>query len=268
IGRNTLTNNGENAIDLKATDHIVISENTMSGYKPTAYRAGAVSGSDGSAAVINDDGKGPLQSWWINNFIHSSRVGIRNQAAGGVHALVGNVFMNIKKTALEAEPATTGSAAGVGYWQSAGAASVYLGNNTFFDVNGGIYLHNAATALVLNNLVSHLADHTRGWPVNINNAASIQVGSNLYYDPQGAVRRDTNALSLTDLVGLDPLFVNAAAYDIRLSPVSPALDRANNAYAEAIANHYVTLYGAGIRTDILGKPRPNGTSWDIGALEH
>jgi hypothetical protein len=67
IGGNRITNNGENAIDLKATDHIVVSQNLMSGYKPTNYRAGAVSGSDGTACVINNDGHGPRHSWWLFN---------------------------------------------------------------------------------------------------------------------------------------------------------------------------------------------------------
>jgi hypothetical protein len=267
IGRNTLTNNGENAIDLKATDHIIVSQNVMSGYKPTSYRAGAVSGSDGSANVINDDGKGPLLSWWLLNVVHNSRVAWRNQAAGGHHFLISNLVFDLNKSTGEAEPTTTGSATGVGYWQSSAGASSYLINNTFHDVHGGMFFNNANLAVVVNNIVSDLVDHTRGWPVNINNSQTTYVTNNLYFDPQGGVRRDANALSITDRINVNPLLVSPATRDFRLALGSPAIDAASSEVAEWATTQYMNTYGVDIRKDLIGTIRPQGAAWDMGAFE-
>ena len=52
VGRNIMHEEGENAVDLKESADVVLSENIMYGFGPTNF---ASSGSDGTAVVINDD---------------------------------------------------------------------------------------------------------------------------------------------------------------------------------------------------------------------
>ena len=47
-----MSDNGENAVDIKQSNHVIVSENTFSGYRPTDFPK---SGSDGSAVVFNND---------------------------------------------------------------------------------------------------------------------------------------------------------------------------------------------------------------------
>jgi hypothetical protein len=135
------------------------------------------------------------------------------------------------------------------------------------DVHGGMYFNNANLVAAFNNIVSGLVDHTQGWPININNAKAIYVGSNLYHDPQGPVRRDFNALAATDLINVDPRFTDAAAFDLTLAADSPAVNSANSAVSEAFADHVRSVFGTDIKRDIIGVTRPQGTAWDRGAYE-
>lgn len=244
IARNRISSNGENAIDLKACDQIVVSQNEMTGYRSTNYRPGAVSGSDGTACVINDDGGGPLHSWWLFNSVTDSRCAWRNQAGGGFHYLLGNLVRDLKKNDSEGEPTSTGRNGGVAYWQSASASNVQLVENTLHRVHGGIYLNNVAAASLQGNIVYDLVDSTLGWPVNINNFGSLQLSGNLYFDPDGPVRRDANALGNSDLLDVDPQFQNLADGDFTLLPTSPILDAPVS--HEAIEAAYAAAFGTTI----------------------
>lgn len=200
IGDNLIIKNGENAIDLKASSNIIISQNLLSGAKSTVYRVGATSGSDGSAGVINDDGGGPDNDWWIFNTISNSRCGIRNQAGSGKHYIIGNFFYNLIKDDAEEWPTSTGKNGGVAYWQSAPYASVNLSNNTIAKSNGGIYINNADGVNIHGNVVSELHEPQSGFPVNINNAVSRDLHRNVYQDISASLK-DADAVSDTDQQG-------------------------------------------------------------------
>jgi hypothetical protein len=262
IGRNVISRNGENAIDLKACDRVVVSRNTMQGYKSTAYRAGAVSGSDGSACVINDDGKGPLESWWLFNRIFECRGGIRNQAAGGKHYVVGNLVHSMQLEPGDA-PTSGGYSRGVFYWQSAGNVDTFLVNNTVFDVEGGFYLHNVGNAHVWGNIVYGIRNNGVGYPVYINNSLSISVGENVYFDPDAPVRQDVDALSVEhgDRIDVDPKFV-APPSDLSLSTTSTA--KASNTL---VYDTYQAAVGESIRLDCYGTPLPLSPPWFAGAVQ-
>jgi uncharacterized repeat protein (TIGR01451 family) len=263
IGGNVISRNGENAVDLKACDKVVVSRNVMQGYKPTAYRAGAVSGSDGSACVINDDGRGPLESWWLFNRIFESRGAIRNQAAGGKHYVVGNLAYRMQLT--ESDAATSGGySRGTFYWQS-GGGDVFLVSNTVYDVEGGFYLHNVPGAYVWGNIVCDIRNNGVGYPIYINNSDSVSVGENFYFDSDAPVRRDGNALSLAnrDQIDVDPQLV-APPFDMSLAASSPARGTTT---ASLVYDTYEATFGVSIRFDAFGNSFPSGTAWHAGAVQ-
>jgi parallel beta-helix repeat protein len=267
IGRNTITNNGENGIDLKASSNVIISENLFSGFVKTVYREGAGSGSDGSVGVVNDDGGGPLNDWWIFNTFSNSRCGIRNQSSGGNHYIIGNLFYDLNTASGEVEPSTTGKNGGVAYWQSAGNSSTSVINNTIHDVHGGIYFQNVADVVVKGNIVSDVTDHTQGYHIGINNADTRDLESNIYYDKDGPIRRDNDALDASDLVDTNPLFINENSHDYHLqsgSPASPAINKLKTPSEYAL---FKSTFARNILLDREQNVRPGDGFITIGAYE-
>ena len=136
IGRNNMHEEGENAVDIKTAEDVIISENTMYGFKPTNFKK---SGSDGSAIVINDDNMLNRQNnrtWIIFNTIYGSNIAIRTQAYGYV---VGNTIRDIASAAIV----------------SFGSHDVHVEHNTFRDVGALISRTGGAKgfkAEVINNL--------------------------------------------------------------------------------------------------------------------
>ena len=278
VARNRITNNGEIALGLKSSDHIVISQNAMGGYRATnhtATRPCAVSGSDGSAVVISDDGFGPDHTWTMFNLIYDSRVGIRNVAGvsgadyplhePGEHFIVGNLIASIHKGPDEPEPTTGGLNGGVGYYHNNQTGSSYVIGNTFSGVNGGIFEAGGRNVAVLNNIVLGLADHAQGWPLLTRNIMGTKTfSSNIYFDPEGPIRRDPMVTSL-DKPDVDPMLLDPAAGDFRPRPGSPAIDAGVD--LKALADAYSAQHGADIMKDLTGAARPQGGGWEIGAFE-
>ncbi|MCP4168515.1 MAG: hypothetical protein GY759_21845 [Chloroflexi bacterium] len=79
---------------------------------------------------------------------------------------------------------------------------------------------------------------------------SLTVDHNLIDGTQ----EDTYAISGTDYVVGDPLFVNAAGANFHLQKDSPAIDKGSSNDAPA--------------NDIDGHSRPSGAGYDIGAYEY
>ena len=80
------------------------------------------------------------------------------------------------------------------------------------------------------------------------------MGYNLQSMSDGQAPGGSQAPHPHDLVGVDPQFVNAAAKDFRPTATSPLVDGG------------VELKE--VKTDIAGKPRPQGAGYDIGAYEY
>jgi len=82
----------------------------------------------------------------------------------------------------------------------------------------------------------------------------VAVDTNLIYgNRSGPVQRDCSRLVVGANIAADPQFVSRSRRDFRLRRGSPAIDRARRDYS--------------LRTDVLGRKRPLGAGYDIGAFE-
>ena len=119
-------------------------------------------------------------------------------------------------------------------------------NNVVYNNDGGGLLITESNCLVYNNTVYN---NPSGWGGMNIQGSGHKVKNNLFY--QNSV--SGMSLDSTNLNGTNPQFVNSGTGNFRLQAGSPAIDR-GTALTES-------------NTDIVGTPRPQGASFDIGAYE-
>ena len=156
IGRNTMYGDRENAVDIKEVSNVVISQNTMSGYR-------ASSSSEGAAVVVHDC---PINTHVIFNTILDSHIGISSASLSSTCPrpvnvrFIGNVIENITGAAIQG-------------WGS-GKITAVVGNTIVGVGSFGIGLDNlSAGSVIENNLL---------WQVNgqaIGTGGSVTVRNNL-----------------------------------------------------------------------------------------
>lgn len=264
IGRNLIRNNGENAIDIKQSFDVIVSENHVYGYQSTNFEA---SGSDGTAIVLNDD-KPNDRLWVINNRIHDSSVGIRSQSQGRAY-IVGNLIYKISDG--KREPASPGRGYGVGVWSSS-AKEFYVTNNTIYDASGGIYSNFGKEIYISNNIVVDLgltSGTRQGYHVALNhkNFSVVEVDHNLLSQRRGSVRVRGKQCDDGCVIGESARFIDQVSGDFSLRQDSPAIDAGAQTDKDPFSI-FESLYGLDIRQDIAGHRRLLGKAIDIGAYEY
>jgi len=274
-GGNVSHDEGENCVDIKQANDVIISGNTCYNIEPS-------SSSQGSCMVVHYD---PSRIWFINNDISECVYGITSSGAKDL-SIIGNNIHGMK----EIENETHGD---ISSFQSGTAAMIYntgdtyVANNTITDVVRGI-AYQALAGFQLNitgNIITNLktAEFTGNNPYaimlkgNSTTVADSNIENNLFYNPTRLYIGSTIYTDLDSLVSsgkcnddggscLDsnPSFVDAGS-DYRIASNSPALDAGtiSTAYTS-----YETLYGKSISTDLIGNPRTFDMKWDMGAYEN
>jgi len=267
VGRNIMHTCGENAIDVKEVDNIIISENVMYNFK------GWSSGSDGTAVVFHYGPKySPKNVWFMfNEIFDCSAKAI--QVGGGqeydIH-IIGNLIHDIHNQENTAD--------GYSSWSS---RKVYLVNNTFHNIDNAVRSRIDATGGMLfayNNIFSKVSEG--GYHVFIsgsNHMANSVIENNLFFQPGGKAniiwgstpysleQFISNTTQGKGCVEGNPLFVNAQEVNFRLQPGSAAIDRADES---TLYQQFQDTYKLDIRFDKDGTARPKGSAWDIGAYEY
>ena len=144
------------------------------------------------------------------------------------------------------------------------ASLIAAGSSTFlltdslvaggFDVGVSAWSNQSGRLELIN---STIVDHAGAGLLTrvFENSGSLIVGNTILRNNAGGEQLDPATVLVSNLIGIDPEFVNAATGDYRLREDSPARDAGSNSIA-----------GLGA-TDLDGKPRVLAGSVDIGAYE-
>ncbi len=236
IGRNVFHNDRENAVDLKESRDIIVTQNQMYGYKPA-------SASDGSAIIVHYN---PERIWMIYNEIFDSQNGIRIEGAVSAYA-IGNVIHDIHHFYdYDYDPAKM--------WMHGNAIWVkdtpvfVAANNTIFAVDSGIASPGDTSQkhTFSNNIVADLSEQSQH--VGISNSAvskNSTARSNMLYQQNGAamvrwgspstvysVSQFNSDLGQTGNLNGQPHFVNAPAVSVSV----PMLETRNTGSATLVSD--------------------------------
>ena len=113
----------------------------------------------------------------------------------------------------------------------------------------GIRVVTCTNCAVYNNTV-----YNNGYGISVSYQANgTIIKNNIFYGNLQAVINNGVGTSLSNNLTTDPKFVSLGNYDFRLQSTSPAID----------AGASITE----VATDIIGTPRPQRATYDIGAFE-
>lgn len=294
IARNLMYHNREDAVDIKGSSQVVVSQNIAYGYR--------ITGSSGAFPFLpHAQQNRPEDIWILFNEAFDAEGGMLGNDVDGLH-VIGNIFWGMRSfdTDKGANDVTRG---GTGI-QLRNCEHVFVYGNTIYDTEMGIGVldqGNGIAAHISGNLVANLLQSDTGVEYRhllVNDEQhggafwdNSDIDHNLVFQSGGEsvlIRwRNTVFASVADfvaggeLVGLqgtgmleaDPLlnFHNRA----RLMANSPAVDAGVYAFQDGGQNggvdylaRFQEQFGVDLRFDIEGNARPAGDAdWDIGAHE-
>lgn len=235
---------------------------------------------------------GPLNLWWINNFLHDSENGglvasteltVKNSTitadVPGIFYIyaIGNVSWNNKGAS---PPVSDFSEAGLrltgGTYRyvvnhtSYGDASAFIMNGTSgTQADGGYFMQNNISANI-----AYPGDGQHYWFVGeltnstIANGLCYQSGGSAGFiwgaPPSIGLAAFIIASGANEMQEANPLFTNAAGDDFTLLVGSPAIDQGD---LSGVYATYLAEVGLPLAQDIAGTPRPLNGQWDEGAYE-
>jgi hypothetical protein len=268
IGRNTLYGNGENGIDIKGAENVVISQNTI--YGPFERE-------QGSAIVLHYGASPPTTvkhcAVLFNRIYHVS-AGISTGSSYGCDNLtvVGNLFYDIRSSYAALSDPVNGACIQLG-----GSHGVFrIANNTFHDFEKGIYIAKITkddSVDIRSNVFS--AGNTAGrYEISLGSSDASGISSDYnFFTPNPRFFWGGKALTMAGMKLMskeaksregDPIFIDASVGDLASSVFSKCID---NGSVSAGYDEFQTRFGLNIKVDFSGNKRPFGDAWDIGAFE-
>lgn len=260
-GRNTSHDEGENCVDIKNSNDVIVSENICYNLEFITPAGGS-----GVGMVSHGNSTSPARIWYINNEIYNVNSGIVSSSGTDVYA-IGNNIHNVTEHSAEAHSETSTYSSGVGIAMQ-GGINLHAHYNIIQNVNVGIAytlgtLHELS---LIGNLITNLVvgNVTGNSPYNIILAgddsalAAAIIDENMFYDPMrfyydGSTYTDINSLQAVETFCdscLDSVPVSAPQV-MSLATTSSAVDIEQT--SPDIIAKFKTLYGIDLSTGIADK---------------
>ena len=266
IGRNVLHDDKENAIDLKDSDYVVISQNEMYGYNDDIRVFGADPNprdpghtSDHSVLVLANEGN--TSHWLILNDIHDCYNGV----------MVHDAYVRTQSYIL-ANKIYNMEHFGILGWEREDVYFVYnivynVGSGFIFPTGGG--LQTQCSFHLYNNVIQKMNGNT--WAGNYyeylvevkdsTSAGASLVKNNVFYDGDGYLWAQGTFENLPDWVAVhpdivignletDPEMTDPANGDFSFQAGSPVLALDEASEVDAILSLYYSIYGESISTEV------------------
>ncbi|MGD9009454.1 MAG: fibronectin type III domain-containing protein [Desulfobacteraceae bacterium] len=269
VGRMVAHSEGENCIDIKDFNRVVVSESECWDLRSVVY---GNSGGNSQNFYVNDEGTQQNYVYFLNN--RSWDTGGANYASsniGGRVYFLGNLSF--------ASPAAHG------LYFGGGGGSRYVYFNTFSDSRNGMYLFNAGGGLD-RYIAANVVDGASLYQARLQGATSVidALDYNFYTDTGGsfasggstatvhgglAAFQDAIGMSANSAEGVVAAFVDADIYDYRLDAGSELIDSVPVGFlsTQPVLTDLSNDLGIGL-TDIAGTSRPQGTDYEAGAYSY
>jgi parallel beta-helix repeat protein len=233
IGRNLMHHDGENAIDVKGSRNVILSQNEVYGYRRI------FSSSAGEAIRINDEGA-QNNIWVIFNHIYDSTDGIDPVGALFYPYVIGNVIHDVEMAVNQDAMVVT--------------------NNTIYNCGTGVARRSGPHDELSNNIIVSCDNPYQPCP----SCGPDATHTNILF--ANATSRSCTGCKYDDPLLRDIEDAVPANTDAHLRAGSPAIDSAGS--LSPAYDVFSQSYGIDIRRDIEGVLRPpDDTDWDIGAYE-
>jgi hypothetical protein len=263
IGRNHFYHEGENAIDVKKANDVIISQNIAHDFEKR-------NSSSGVAIVIHYE---PDSIWVLYNEVYDTEWAI--QSTGSTNTwFIGNVIHNVHHTGSWDPNSGYSSGAALHFRGGSSGGAIY---NTIYNYDTGLQLTQGSTSYTVeNNIFADRAEPT-GYDIRVADSSIANVTTlarNLMFT--SGTSRTSWAGTTYDVSGLqgiaqcsgcleeNPLFVDRNNNDFHLTSSSAAIGAGS---ASAALSNFQSRYGISIAKDADGLLRPQDT-WDMGVFEY
>lgn len=270
IGGNTIHTTGENAVDVKSSRDVIISENNF-------YNNRNGVSSDGTSIVVQQEGgDGSDNVWVLFNRIHDAERAVRAEEVVTNFYVIGNLIYD-QKPKVDSTHSDCAHYFNGGYvYVRTDTVTGWIVDNTFYDYQAGIGNDNESSVQMNGNLFTGRAQSTSFDICSGTDAGENVYDHNLFDSGQPFMVRMGQSFyaSLSNLIAGEGKCTNCQNDSSAL--VNPPSDFSLSALSPAIGGNmedasYTTFqdrYGINIKRDYESGARPYGGTWDIGAYEY
>jgi hypothetical protein len=269
VGRNVIHHCTENAIDVKPSRNVIVSQNQLYGF--SAISVPPSDGSDGAAICFNYENGAPVGQKIENHFlilndISDAAIGVRSEYDIYVY---GNAFYNLTDSAVRLNGNSI--------------AAAYIIGNTMYNSRLGIYHSRGAAFYAYNNLI---ADQSKGH-VQYQTTGTREIRNNVFWASDKLAHLWVGGSGAYEIAGLPKWPLGAGAGDcyegensfintnvssgdfLKPANTSMAVDKGRgDLRVHEMLSAFDAKYDLSIRVDKTRITRPQNSAWDIGAYEY